>query len=53
LLNNQNGTYQYLNNASGLITLYDYYATTTAAGGVTGYMQDQKIEQGQQGAPIL
>jgi RHS repeat-associated protein len=31
LLNNQGGSYQYLSNASGLITDLDYYATTTAA----------------------
>jgi len=57
LLHNQNGTYQYLENNSGLITLYDYYATSTATettpGGVIGYQQDTKIEQGQQGTPIL
>lgn len=57
LLNNQNGTYQYLNSNNGLITLYDYYgsstATETTPGGVAGYQQDTKIEQGQQGTPIL
>jgi hypothetical protein len=57
LLHNVSGSYQYLNNTSGLITLYDFYASTTAtettAGGVTGYAQDVKLEQGQQGTPIL
>lgn len=57
LLHNQHGTYQYLENNSGLITLYDYYgsgtATETTPGGVIGYQQDTKIEQGQQGTPIL
>jgi RHS repeat-associated protein len=57
LLNNQGGTYQFLNNQSGLITLTDYYTTTTAGestpAGVAGYRQDTKLEQGQQGTPIL
>jgi RHS repeat-associated protein len=57
LLNNVNGTYQYLNDTSGLITLYDYYTTTTATettpGAAAGYLQDSKLEQGQQGTPIL
>jgi RHS repeat-associated protein len=56
LLHNQGGTYQYLSNSSGLIQLTDYYASTTAgettAGGVTGYQQDTKLEQGQQGTAI-
>jgi RHS repeat-associated protein len=56
LLNNQGGTYQYLSNTSGLIQLADYYSTTTAgettAGGVAGYQQDTKLEQGQQGTPV-
>jgi RHS repeat-associated protein len=57
LLHNVSGSYQYLNNSSGKITLYDFYASTTATattpGGVTGYAQDIKLEQGQQGTPIL
>jgi RHS repeat-associated protein len=57
LLNKQNGNYQYLSNHSGLITLYDYYttsaATETTPGAVAGYQQDIKLEQGQQGTPIL
>ena len=56
LLHNVSGTYQYLSNSSGLITLYDYYTTTTAtettAGGVAGYLQDVKIQQGQPGTPM-
>jgi len=56
LLDNVNGSYQYLNNSSGLITRYDYYTTTTAtetaAGGVVNYLQDQKIQQGQTGTLI-
>jgi RHS repeat-associated protein len=48
---------QYLSNASGKITLFDYYTSTTAgettAGGAAGYLQDAKLEQGQQGTPIL
>ena len=53
LLHNVSGNYQYLSNTSGLITLTDYYATTTAtettAGGVAGYQQDVKLEQGPAG----
>jgi len=45
------------NSNAGLITTTDYYATTTAgettAGGVAGYTQDTKIQQGSAGAPIL
>jgi RHS repeat-associated protein len=57
LLNNVNGTYQYLSNNSGLTTRYDYGTTTTATdttpGTATGYLQDTLLEQGQQGTPIL
>jgi RHS repeat-associated protein len=56
LLHNQNGSYQYLSNSSGLITRYDYYTTTTAgettAGGVLHYLEDVQIQQGQQGTLI-
>lgn len=56
LLNNQNGSYQYLNNSSGVIVRYDYYAATTAdettAGGVANYLQDVQIQQGQQGTLV-
>jgi RHS repeat-associated protein len=49
--------YQYLNNSSGLIALIDYgsstTATSTAAGDVSGYFKDDKIEQGQTGTAIL
>jgi RHS repeat-associated protein len=57
LLNNVNGSYQYLSNTAGLITTFDHYGTTTAgettAGGVAGYWQDTKLQQGQQGTAIL
>src|SRR5260370_41033531 len=57
LLNYTNGSYQYLSNNSGLIAITDYYATTTAtsstAGGVAGYFEDTKIEEGQAGTPVL
>src|SRR5262249_11451487 len=40
-----------------LIAVTDYYTTTTAtdttAGGVTGYYQDTKLEQGKSGTPIV
>jgi RHS repeat-associated protein len=56
LLNNEAGHNQYLADHSGLITRYEYYAMTTATettpGGVAGYQQDTKIEQGQLGTPI-
>jgi RHS repeat-associated protein len=49
-------TYQDLSTNSGLITQYDWYASTTAnattAGGVIGYLQDVKIRQGQTGTNI-
>jgi RHS repeat-associated protein len=55
LLHYQGSSYQYMNNSAGLITLYDYYSANSAgettAGGVVGYLQDVKIEQGQQGVP--
>ncbi|MFL5241992.1 MAG: RHS repeat domain-containing protein [Gemmataceae bacterium] len=44
------------NSASGLVTKTDYYTTTTAgettAGGVAGFEQDKKIQQGSAGTPI-
>jgi RHS repeat-associated protein len=49
-----------LNANSGLITTTDYYpdphvpaATETTAGGVDGYFEDTKIQQGRNGTPIL
>jgi YD repeat-containing protein len=54
---NQPGDYGYLNGNSGLIELTDYYTTTTATpttpGGVTGYIQDTKVQQGKLGTPVL
>jgi hypothetical protein len=54
---NQAGDYGYLNNNSGLIQITDYYSTTTATattpGGVAGYYQDTKLEQGKLGTPVL
>src|SRR5208283_2433295 len=41
----------------GLVQIQDFYTTTTAgettAGGVTGYLEDDKIQQGELGTPIL
>jgi RHS repeat-associated protein len=55
--NSQTGLYQYLNNTSGLIQISDYASSTTATsttpGNVAGYLQDMKVEQGQQGTAIL
>ncbi len=56
LLHNVSGSYADLSSSSGLITLYDYYTSTTAtattAGGIAGFQQDVQIEQGQSGTPI-
>src|SRR5262249_47502810 len=53
----QVGDYGLLNSTTGLIAVTDYYTTTTAtdtaAGGVTGYYQDTKLEQGKSGTPLL
>jgi hypothetical protein len=53
LLNNG----QYLSPDSGLITTYQYYASTTAgettAGGVFGFQESNSIQQGANGTPIL
>jgi uncharacterized delta-60 repeat protein/RHS repeat-associated protein len=57
LTNNLSSTY--VSAGSGLIQTMDYYASTsstissTVAGGVLGYLQDDKIQQGQSGTPIL
>ena len=54
---NQVGDYGYLSTSTGEIELTDYYTTTTAtsttAGGVAGYYEDSKLEQGTSGTPIL
>jgi hypothetical protein len=53
----QAGDYGYLSNSTGLIELTDYYTSTTAtessAGGVAGYFQDTKLQQGKSGTPIM
>lgn len=45
-----------LNSSVGLIHVYDYYtsttATTTTAGGVAGYIEDEKVKQGSGGSAI-
>jgi RHS repeat-associated protein len=57
LLNSVGGNYQYLSDNAGLVTVTDYYAATTAgettAGGVAGYEQDVKVQQGELGTPVL
>jgi hypothetical protein len=57
LLHNDEGDYEYLSNDSGLITVYDYYSSTTAtestAGGVAGYQQSVSVQQGEEGTPVL
>ena len=56
LLHSQNGNYQYLSDTTGLIHVTDYYTQTTAGastpGGVAGYLQDQKLRQGELGADV-
>jgi hypothetical protein len=53
LLHYSSGSYQYLNNSTGLITLTTYYTSTTAtsttAGGINGDYEETQIEQGQSG----
>lgn len=59
LVNYQNGNAQYLADSAGKIDITDYYSTTsgsisdTVAGGVFGYTEDQKIQHGETGTPIL
>src|SRR5439155_8469979 len=56
LLHSVSGNYQYLTDSAGLIHTFDYYTSTTAgestAGGVAGYEQDQKVQQGETGTAI-
>src|SRR5262249_31611897 len=56
LLHSTSGNYQYLSDAAGLITKYDYFSSTTAtgttAGGVAGYQQDVTIQRGETGTAI-
>src|SRR5262249_4564680 len=53
----EDGSSPYLADSSGLINLYGYYGSTTATestpGGVVKYLQDDKIQNGQLGSPIL
>src|SRR5262249_56383702 len=57
LLNNQSGNYQYLRDSQGLIETTSYYTSTTAtsstAGGVTGYVYQTKVQRGETGTGIL
>jgi RHS repeat-associated protein len=39
--------------STGLIHVYDYYASPPPAGGAPGYPQDEKVKQGSSGTPIL
>ncbi len=51
------GTYQYLASGTGEIDLTDYGTSTTATsttpGDVTGYLKDDKVQNGYAGTPIL
>jgi RHS repeat-associated protein len=57
LLNLQGGNYQYLSDNAGLVQVTDYYATSTAGestpGGAAGYVQDEKLQRGELGTPVL
>jgi RHS repeat-associated protein len=57
LLNSVNGSYQYMNNLTGLVQITDYYTSTTATdttpGGVAGYIQDTAVQVGQAGPKVL
>jgi hypothetical protein len=57
LLHDNEGDYEYLSNDSGLLTVYEYYTSTTAtestAGGVEGYQLSVAVQQGKEGTPIL
>ena len=57
LLVNEDGSYEYLSNHSGLIQLTNYYTQTTATattpGGAAGYFEDSEIQEGQLGTPVL
>ena len=57
LLHSQSGNYQYLSDDSGEIQLIEYYsstgATSSTAGGVKGYYDDTKLQQGETATAIL
>ena len=57
LLNFQSGTSTYLANSAGILDFYDYGTSTTAtasaAGDITGYLKDAKIQNGQTGTALL
>ena len=57
LLNGTFGSYEFMTGSSGLLNITDYYTSTTAtattAGGVAGYVEDTKIQEGQAGTAIL
>jgi hypothetical protein len=57
LLNSQNGNYYYMSDNAGLVRVFDYFSSggagETTAGGVIGYQQDVKIQQGELGGGIL
>ncbi len=57
LLHSVSGNYEFLNDETGLIYDTDYYTSTSAgestAGGVVGYLQHTKLQQGETGTAIL
>lgn len=56
LLHNVSGSYQYLNDSTGLLAAYSYATTTTATesapGSVAGYLQTVSIQLGELGMSI-
>ncbi len=56
LLNSVSGNYQYLNDSTGLVRVFDFAtsttATTSAAGDASGYQQDDKLRQGETATAI-
>jgi hypothetical protein len=56
LLNYQSGSYQYLATSTGLIDTWTYAASTTATettpGNAAGYLEEDAVQQGQQGTPV-
>ncbi|MDP9175784.1 MAG: hypothetical protein M3O30_18235 [Planctomycetota bacterium] len=59
LLHSVSGNYAYLNDGTGKIDITDYYAssdtqaTPTTAGGVTNYVKDTKMQQGETNTAIM
>ncbi len=57
LLNNQSGNYQYMRDSQGVVGNLTYYSSTTAtsstAGGVNGYLNQNSLQRGETGTSVL